>query len=413
MGEFVTVNTTDGTGTFSAYLAKPAKGSGPGMVVIQEIFGVNEYVRRTADRFAEEGYVVLAPDLFWRIRPGIDLGYSPEEWQEAFGLFQTFDIDKGVEDISATISALRSREDQVGGVGCVGYCLGGKLAFLTAARTDVDASVAYYGVGMEAHVDEAKNVKKPLLFHMAELDAYAPAEAREALIAGFAGNTNATFQVYMGQDHAFAREEGEHYDKPSASMAYGRTMELFHRTIGPIHDLSKLWDDHCYFEFAARDVPATMATMVAQPYVNHIPTMTGGVGAEQLSRFYQWHFVNANPEDTKLIPISRTIGSTSLVDEMLFCFTHTSEIDWMLPGVAPTGKYVEIPLVAIVNFRDDKLSHEHIYWDQASVLVQIGMLDPTGLPVAGIETAKKLVDETLPSNTLMSAWASSEGKKVG
>jgi len=135
--------------------------------------------------------------------------------------------------------------------------------------------------------------------------------------------------------------------------------------------------------------------------------MTGGVGAKQLSRFYQWHFVNANPDDTKLIPISRTIGSTSLVDEMLFCFTHDIEIDWMLPGVAPTGKYVEIPLVAIVRFRGDKLYNEHIYWDQASVLVQIGLLDPAVLPVAGVATAKKLVDETLPSNTLMARWAES------
>ena len=407
MGEFVSITARDGSGTFDAYLAKPASGSGPGMVVIQEIFGVNEYVRRTADRFAEEGYVVLAPDLFWRIKPGIDLGYSPEEWQQAFGLFGTFDVDKGIDDIAATIDSVRSRGDQVGGVGCVGYCLGGKLAFLTAARTDVDCAVSYYGVGMDAHANEADNLTAPIIFHMAELDEYAPAASREALMAAFDGRANATFHVYLGQDHAFAREEGDHYDKPSTQMAYGRTLDLFHRTIGPVFDLSRLWDDHCAYEFGTRNVADTMATMVAEPYVNHVPTMTGGVGAKELSRFYQSHFVNANPDDTKLIPISRTVGSSSLVDEMLFCFTHTCEIDWMLPGVAPTGKYVEVPLVAIVNFRGDKLYHEHIYWDQASVLVQIGVLDPAGLPVAGIETARKLVDETLPSNTLMAAWTSS------
>jgi carboxymethylenebutenolidase len=413
MGEYVSITARDGSGTFNAYLARPAHGSGPGMVVIQEIIGINEYVRRTADRFAEEGYVVLAPDLFWRIEPGIDLGYTPEDYQRAFELFGTFDVDKGIDDIAATIDALRARDDQVGGVGCVGFCLGGKLAYLTAARTDVDCAVAYYGVGMDAHVDEAAKVSVPIVFHMAELDGYAPLEQREALIAAFDGNPNATFYIYQGQDHAFAREEGEHYDKPSTLMASGRTMELFHRSIGPIFDLSKLWEDHTYFEFGTRNVPDTMGTMVAEPYVNHVPTMTGGVGAKQLSRFYQWHFVNANPDDTKLIPISRTVGSTSLVDEMLFCFTHTREIDWMLPGIAPTGKYVEVPLVAIVNFRGDKLYHEHIYWDQASVLVQIGVLDPAGLPVAGIETAKKLVDESLPTNGLMKAWATSEGKPVG
>jgi carboxymethylenebutenolidase len=153
-----------------------------------------------------------------------------------------------------------------------------------------------------------------------------------------------------------------------------------------------------------------MATMTSEPYVNHVPTMTGGVGQAQLARFYRNHFVNANPKDTKLVPVSRTIGADRLVDEMLFSFTHDVEIDWMLPGVKPTGKYVEVPLIAIINFRGPKLYHEHIYWDQSSVLVQIGLLDPKLLPVAGAETARKLVDETQPSNTLMARWAESEGK---
>jgi carboxymethylenebutenolidase len=174
-------------------------------------------------------------------------------------------------------------------------------------------------------------------------------------------------------------------------------------------DLEALWEAHCRHEFAERNVDATMKTMVPQPYVNHIPTMTGGVGHDQLKRFYLHHFVNSNPADTKLIPVSRTVGRDRVVDEMLFCFTHTREIDWMLPGIRPTGKYVEIPLVAIVSFEGDKIYNEHIYWDQASVLVQIGKLEPKGLPVAGIETARKLKDKTLPSNTLMAAaWAKSE-----
>ena len=412
MGEFVSITAGDGSGTLQAYVARPALGSGPGIVLIQEIFGVNGYVRRTADTLAEEGYVVYAPDLFWRIEPGIDLGYSPDEWQRAFGLFQAFDVDRGIEDIGATVTALRSDQGQAGGVGCVGYCLGGKLAMLTAARTDVDCAVSYYGVGLEAHIGEADAITCPILFHFAELDEYAPQEARDAVQAAFDGRPNATFHTYVGCDHAFSRPEGEHYDKPASLIANERTIAHFRSVLGPHFDLSALWDMHCYHEFATRDVPATMSTMVAEPYVNHIPTMTGGVGAEQLGRFYKWHFVDANPPDTHLIPVSRTIGATSLVDEMLFCFTHTSEIDWMLPGIAPTGKYVEIPLVAIVKFRGDKLYNEHIYWDQASVLVQIGALDPAGLPVAGSETAKKLLDESLPSNTLMTAWAGSEGKAI-
>jgi len=155
-----------------------------------------------------------------------------------------------------------------------------------------------------------------------------------------------------------------------------------------------------------------MATMVAEPYVNHVPTMTGGVGHDQLKRFYKYHFIGGNPEDTTLTPVSRTVGADQIVDELLFSFTHTSEIDWMLPGVAPTGRRVEIPLVAIVRFEDGTVAHEHIYWDQASVLVQVGLLDPKGLPVAGIETARKVLDKTQPSNALMARWASSEGKPI-
>ena len=175
-------------------------------------------------------------------------------------------------------------------------------------------------------------------------------------------------------------------------------------------DLVALWEQHCRYEFETRDVDAVMATMVAQPYVNHVPTMTGGVGHEQLRHFYKHHFIGSNPPDTTLTPISRTVGASSVVDEMLFCFTHTSAIDWMLPGVAPTGRRVEVALVAIVQFEGDKLVHEHLYWDQASVLVQVGLLDASGLPVAGVQSAHKVLDRTLPSNTLMgAAWNGGTG----
>lgn len=180
----------------------------------------------------------------------------------------------------------------------------------------------------------------------------------------------------------------------------------------PEPDLVALWESHCRYEFETRDVDATMATMVDEPYVNHVPTMTGGVGHDQLKRFYKYHFIGGNPVDTELVPMSRTVGVDQLVDEMLFKFTHTSEVDWMLPGVEPTGRRVEIPLVAIVKFADGKVAHEHIYWDQASVLVQIGLLEPQGLPVAGVETALKAIDNALPSNELMTRWATSAGKPI-
>jgi carboxymethylenebutenolidase len=166
-------------------------------------------------------------------------------------------------------------------------------------------------------------------------------------------------------------------------------------------DLGQLWEEHVRHEFATHNTEDTLATMVADAYVNHIPVLTGGVGKQQLREFYSKRFIPQMPPDTEMVPLSRTIGHDQLVDEMIFKFTHTMRMDWMLPGVAPTGKRVEVPLVAIVRFRDGKLAHEHIYWDQASVLVQLGLLDPSELPVSGVESARKALDKRLPSNGLI------------
>src|SRR6266436_5047492 len=165
--------------------------------------------------------------------------------------------------------------------------------------------------------------------------------------------------------------------------------------------LLKLWEEHVRHEFTTHHTEDTLATMVEDAYVNHIPVLTGGVGRHELREFYSKRFIPQMPPDTEMIPISRTIGNNQLVDEMVFKFTHTIRMDWMLPGIAPNGKRVEVPLVAIVQFRDGKLAHEHIYWDQASVLVQLGLLDAGNLPVAGVESARKALDPKLPSNVLM------------
>src|SRR5437667_11128825 len=165
--------------------------------------------------------------------------------------------------------------------------------------------------------------------------------------------------------------------------------------------LLKLWEEHVRHEFTTHHTEDTLATMVEDAYVNHIPVLTGGVGWKQLREFYSKRFIPQMPPDTEMIPLSRTIGNDQLVDEMIFKFTHTIRMDWMLPGLAPTEKRVEVPLVAIVRFRNGKLAHEHIYWDQASVLVQLGLLDAGTLPVAGVDSARKALDPSLPSNALM------------
>ena len=165
--------------------------------------------------------------------------------------------------------------------------------------------------------------------------------------------------------------------------------------------LNDLWEEHLRDEFTTQDTNATIDTMVPDAYVNHIPVLTGGVGHAQLREFYSRHFIPKMPRDIEILPVSRTIGTERLVDEMIFRFTHTIEMDWMLPGIAPTGKRVECALVVIVHFREGKLAYEHIYWDQASVLVQLGLLDSSSLPTAGKETARKLLDPRLPSNELI------------
>ena len=225
-GRDITIDGPDGQ--FGGYLASPSAGSGPGIVVIQEIFGVNKVMRDIADSFSARGYFALCPDLFWRLEPGVQLtDKSDAEWQRAFGLMQKFDPDKGIADIQATIRFLRGLDGATGKIGAVGYCLGGLLAYLTAARTDADASAGYYGVNIDAKLDEAKTIKRPLMLHIAEKDPYVKPEAQRKIVEAFQGNPLVTLHLYPEMDHAFAREGGAHYDKACADLANGRTSTFF------------------------------------------------------------------------------------------------------------------------------------------------------------------------------------------
>ncbi|SPO21715.1 uncharacterized protein UTRI_01198_B [Ustilago trichophora] len=211
--------------------------------------------------------------------------------------------------------------------------------------------------------------------------------------------------------------------RSAAAMSYSRTLYLLKSTMGPRFPLEQIWDQHTFFEFADRDSAKTMATMVSQPYVNHVACLTGGAGFIQLARFYEHHFTSVSPPDTQLVPISRTIGTDRIIDEMVFTCTHTTMIDYFVPGVPPTGKKLRIPMVGIVNLRGDKLAYESLYWDQANALVQLGLLDPVKsslkqkegvkLPIAGDEVAQKILHPYgVPSNELMPNWIESEGKTV-
>ena len=226
-----TIKTADGE--FGAYVAKPSgAGPWPGLVVIQEIFGVNAVMRDTCDRFAAQGYLAVCPDLFWRIEPGIDItDHSEAEWKQAFAYYNAFDVDKGIEDIAATLAAVRASPDCAGKVGAVGYCLGGLLAYLTACRTDSDASVAYYGVGIENHLGEAEKLANPLMLNIAEEDGFVPKDAQARIKTALGGKPNVTIHSYPGQHHAFSRHNGLHYDPASADLAHERTYGFLRRVL--------------------------------------------------------------------------------------------------------------------------------------------------------------------------------------
>jgi carboxymethylenebutenolidase len=230
----IRINAADGSGDFFAYVAKPETDQpAPAVIVIQEIFGVNKVMRDTCDSIAQTGYIAICPDLFWRQEPGIDITDQTQvEWDKAFELFNGFDVDKGVDDLIATLSAVREMDDCNGLVGDIGFCLGGKLAYLMAARSDVDCSVSYYGVGIQDMLDEAKNINNPLLMHIASEDKFVPKDAQEQIHKGLESNEYISRHVYEGCDHAFARRGGEHFDQDAASLANMRTSDFLATYLG-------------------------------------------------------------------------------------------------------------------------------------------------------------------------------------
>lgn len=231
MAKTITIQASDGSGSFTGYLAEPAGGPGKesaGILVIQEIFGVNKVMRDICDDLARQGYVALCPDLFWRQEPGVDItDKSKAEWDKAFALFGGFNLDKGVDDLKASLAVLRKLPGVSGKAGTVGYCLGGRLAFLMACRSDVDAAASYYGVMLAEHLGEVGNIRRPLLMHVATEDKFVPKDQQQKVKTAVSGNPNVTLHEYQGNDHSFARVGGEHYDKAAADLANQRTAEFF------------------------------------------------------------------------------------------------------------------------------------------------------------------------------------------
>jgi carboxymethylenebutenolidase len=228
-----TINIPTEGGEFSAYLARPINDSAPVVVVLHEVFGVNEDMRLTCLELADRGFIAIAPELFWRQERGVDLNtWSEEEWKKGLALYTAYDRDTGVRDVLATVCAAERLEGASGKVGVMGFCLGGLMAYLTAARHDLDTAVAYHGGDTESYLNEAGSITAPLLMHLAEEDEYISKDAQARIKAALANVPGATIYSYPGCNHAFARHTGVHYDAKAAALANGRTWAFLAKHLG-------------------------------------------------------------------------------------------------------------------------------------------------------------------------------------
>ncbi len=229
----INVDATDGSGAFAMFHVKHSGGSGGAVVLIQEIFGVNDSLKETARGIAAQGYDVLAPDLFWRIRPGVNLTDKSEaEWKEAFALMNAFDQQKGVDDLKAALATARALPGSNGRAGTVGYCLGGRLAMMMALQSDADVNISYYGVQLDNLLDGLDRVRTPLLLHIAEKDAFFPEAGRRKVVEAAEAQPHVHAYTYADADHAFARVGGTHYQARAAAIADGRSAEALAAALG-------------------------------------------------------------------------------------------------------------------------------------------------------------------------------------
>ncbi|MCZ6742470.1 MAG: dienelactone hydrolase family protein [Alphaproteobacteria bacterium] len=381
-GRMITIG-LDGR-TFDAYAAVHHSGTGPGLLLLADDEGLDAGMRARADLLGEEGYSVLAL--------GCELPAS---------------------GVAAAAKALGEFPATDGGIGAIGHGAGGALACRAARDAGLKAIVAFDAPALADEPELLSAIPCPIVLQFGTNGAPVAAAAASRLRSALDGKDGSRVYDWPEAGPGFAIPGRETFHKRADGLAHTRTLELVRRVLGPYYDFAALFAAHAYHEFTTRDVDAAMATMIDEPYVNHVPTLAGGVGHDMLKRFYKYHFVDQNAGGRDRTRISTTLGPDRLVVESYTKFRHDSVIDRYFPGIEPTGKMVEIATVIIVKFRGDKVCHEHLYWDQGSALKQIGVLDAEGLPLAGAEAARKVLDETQPSNIFMAdAWATSAGKPI-
>lgn len=389
---FIDLVMTDGA-AIRAYLAPPPGGRGPALLLIHGANGLDSAFCQSCERVAEDGYAVLAPDLRRHWQGGKDAG-----------------IREALNDVAAARAALGPYLEAAAKTGIVGFGRGAVLAGKLAAMGSVDAMVGFGTTALAEETALWSTIACPAALHIAGPEAELPAAT--AKIRAATAQRRLRVHDYPGSRENFSDPSHAEYDPQAATIAYSRSLAVLRPELGPHYDFSGLFQEHVRHEFETHDPDATMATMVAQPYVNHVPTLTGGYGHDVLKRFYKYHFIPKLPKDRQSVQISETVGPDAVIIELVNSFTHNEEVDYLLPGIPPSGKRLEVPVCIIAKFRGGKLYHEHIYWDQATLLVQLGLLDPAGLPVTGAAQARKMLDQSAPANELMPSWPSSQGKPI-
>jgi carboxymethylenebutenolidase len=359
-------------------------GSGPGVLLISDQAELDNGIKARAELFGEEGYSVLAVAN-----------------------------DLSIEDIAAAAAVLRGLPETDGEIACIGHGAGGVLACQSAKAAGFKAVIAFDPIGLADETSLVAELPCPYVLQFGVQES--PESQRAANTLARAMNRKDGSRVFAWEEAGpgFSIPNRPAFHALADSLAHTRTLEMIRRILGPYYDFVALFAEHTYHEFTTLDVDATMATMIDEPYVNHVPTLAGGVGHDMLKRFYKYHFVDQNAGGRDRTRISYTMGPDRVVLETYTKFRHDTVIDRYFPGIEPTGKEVEIVTVIVVKFRGDKVCHEHLYWDQGSALKQIGVLDAGNLPLTGPEGARKVLDETLPSNIFMQeAWKTSEGKPL-
>ncbi|OQO06273.1 hypothetical protein B0A48_08861 [Cryoendolithus antarcticus] len=374
------------------------KGTGPGIILLISESGINDKSQlRIEDgipsatmKWAEEGYCVVE--------------VLPEAWSAS--------VDPLAAATNALATADKCQPKETIGIVCYDYEIWNRVA-PSASKIPSLAGIILYTTSSDLASLSPSLI--PIAIHAAGAPV-SPATERS--------KREKVYSYATTSSHLFATPFHPKFSYADEAVSHSRSLTFLKKVMeGPYFDLEAIWDEHTMFEFAERSVEKTMATMVQEPYVNHVPTLTGGIGRENLTAFYRDHFIFSNPADTELELISRTVGIDRVVDEFIFKFTHDTIVDWLFPGIPPTGHKVAIPMMAVVNIRGDRLYHEHISWDQATALAQLGLL-PTHpaysqavarigvngasnghagpkLPIAGVATAEKMRDKnSVPSNLM-------------